>query len=49
MSVSKIKTHTIHGLCSTTFKIFVIYEYPRVTLQDEILARQKEEKRFDEH
>lgn len=41
LSVSKIKTHTIHGLCSTTFKIYVIYEYPQVTLLDEIMARQK--------
>jgi hypothetical protein len=34
LSVTKIKTHTIHGLCSTSFKIYVVYEYPQVTLQD---------------
>lgn len=49
LSVVKIKTHTIHGLCSITHKILVIYEYPQVTLLDQIIARQKEEKRFDEH
>lgn len=49
LSVVKIKSHTIHGLCSTTHKLYAIYEYPQVTLHDEIQARQKEEKRFDEH
>ena len=41
LNVHKIKTHTISGLCSTTHKIYAIFEYPQVTLADEIAARRK--------
>jgi len=47
LGVYKIKTHTITGLCSTTHKIYAIYEYPQVSLQDEIIARRKENKQFE--
>jgi hypothetical protein len=49
LGVVRVRTHTFHGLCSTSHKVMAVYEYPQVTLQDEIVARQKEEKRFDEH
>jgi hypothetical protein len=47
LTVVKVRAHTFHGLCSTSHKVMAVYEYPQVTLQDEIAARLKEEKRFD--
>ncbi len=47
--MTKVRAHSFHGLCSTSHKVLALYEYPQVTLQDEIAARLKEEKRFDEH
>jgi hypothetical protein len=40
---------TVSGLCSTSHKIYAIYEYPEVTLYEEIQARQREHKIFDEN
>lgn len=38
----------MNNFCSTSYKIYAIYEYPQVTLSEEILARQKEAKYFEE-
>ena len=34
--------------CSNTYKIYVLYEYPELTLRDEIEVRAKEGKHFEE-
>lgn len=44
----KVFNKEFNNLCATTFKIYVVYEYPSVTLQEEIAARKKEDKYFDE-
>jgi hypothetical protein len=33
----RVKTN----FCSGTYKLYIIYEYPTITLQEEILARVK--------
>lgn len=37
-----------NGVCSNLFKIYTVYEYPKVRLIDEIEARKIEEKYFEE-
>lgn len=41
LSLIKFKLVTLSGLCSTSHKIYAIYEYPEVTLHEEIQARQR--------
>jgi len=36
-----------NGICSNVYKIYRVYEYPRVRLSDEIQARQGEQKLFE--
>ena len=36
-----------NGLCSNLFKIYTVYEYPKVKLSDEIDARLREGKHFE--
>lgn len=37
-----------NGVCSNLFKIYTVYEYPKVRLIDEIEARKAEKKHFEE-
>jgi len=41
-----VEHQVFNNFCSTSYKIYVVYEYPQVTLREEIMARKKEEKNF---
>ena len=44
----KIWSKEHNGICSNLFKIYTVYEYPKVKLIDEIEARHRERKYFEE-
>lgn len=44
----RVESKIFSSFCSTTYKIYAVFEYPQVTLREEILARQKENKTFEE-
>lgn len=48
VSPVKVESRVFNSFCSTSYKIYAIFEYPQVTLREEILARQKENKNFEE-
>jgi hypothetical protein len=48
VSVVSAEGRSFASFCSTAYKIFALFEYPQVTLREEISARQKEGKRFEE-
>lgn len=48
VSVVRAEGKSFHNFCSTCFKIYALFEYPQVTLREEILARQRENKAFEE-
>jgi hypothetical protein len=35
-----------NNLCSTSYKIYALFDYPEITLNDEINARRREGKHF---
>lgn len=41
VSPVKVESRVFNSFCSTSYKIYAIFEYPQVTLKEEILARQK--------
>ena len=48
VSPVRVQSKVFNNFCSTSFKIYAIFEYPQVTLREEILARCKESKNFEE-
>lgn len=44
----KLESKVFSSFCSTSYKVYAIFEYPQVTLREEITARQKESKNFEE-
>lgn len=48
VSVVRAEGKTFHNFCSTCFKVYALFEYPQVTLREEIVARQREQKAFEE-
>ena len=47
ISPIQMESKVFNNFCSTSYKIYAIFEYPQVTLREEILARQKEDKSFE--
>lgn len=48
LKMVKLWSKEHNGVCSNLFKIYTVYEYPKVRLIDEIEARKIEEKYFEE-
>ncbi len=48
ISPVRIESKVFSSFCSTSYKLYAIFEYPQVTLREEISARQKENKNFEE-
>jgi hypothetical protein len=48
ISPVKIESKIFSSFCSTSYKIYALFEYPQVSLREEIMARQKENKSFEE-
>jgi CRISPR/Cas system-associated endonuclease/helicase Cas3 len=48
VSPVRIEAKVFNSFCSNSYKIYAIFEYPQVTLKEEIGARQKENKSFEE-
>ena len=48
MGPVRVEAATFKNLCSTNYKVYALFEYPQVTLKDEILARRQESKSFEE-
>ena len=48
VSPVKVESKVFSSFCSTSYKVYAIFEYPQVTLREEIIARQKENKSFEE-
>ncbi len=48
LRLTKLWSKEHSGICSNMFKIYSVYEYPRVKLIDEIEARRREKKYFEE-
>ena len=48
LKLIKLWTEEYSGVCSSVFKIFPMYEFSQVTLQDEIQARLNDRKVFEE-
>jgi hypothetical protein len=48
LAIREVVKEQMQHFCSNTFKIFVLYEYPELTLRDEIDVRAKENKFFEE-
>jgi hypothetical protein len=46
--VVRAEGKAFHNFCSTCFKVYALFEYPQVTLREEIVARQREQKAFEE-
>ena len=45
VSVVRAEGKAFHNFCSTCFKVYALFEYPQVTLREEIMARQREQAR----
>ena len=48
LSIVRFTGQEFNNFCSNSYKIYVLYEYPPITLEDEIQARSKENKCFEE-
>lgn len=48
LNVVEVDGRVKTNFCSGTYKLYIIYEYPTITLQEEIQARVKESRFFDE-
>ena len=48
ISPVRIQSSIFSSFCSTSYKIYAIFEYPQVTLKEQISARQKENNSFEE-
>lgn len=48
LQMVKVLSKEFKNFCSNTYKIYTIYEYPSVTLEEEINARKEQQKYFDE-
>lgn len=44
----RLFSQTFNNICSNSYKIYALYEYPSITLEEEIGARKREGKYFDE-
>lgn len=46
LKIVKLWSKEHNGVCSNLFKIYMVFEYPKLRLIDEIEARKAEDKRF---
>ena len=48
LSLVKVTGKEFNNFCSNSYKIYALYEYPAITLEEEISARGRENKYFEE-
>jgi hypothetical protein len=48
LALVRFFSQTFNNICSTSYKIYALYDYPSITLQDEINTRHLQNKYFEE-